>query len=111
MPNVFSDLLGGSILCAIGTTDLGNPPDGYKWIVKDISVIQQEGPIVHAWPGWSVEDNLQLPIFARHGPWCIGGALYEWHGAQVVEFGTYLYFVSLLGTWRCRVSGYQLKLP
>jgi hypothetical protein len=111
VPNVYSDLLSGSILCSVGTTSLGTPPVGFKWVVKDITTILYETYPPHSWTGFSIEDASHFPIFARLAPWAIGGVPYEWHGSQVIDLGVELNFVSLEGTWRTRVSGYQLVLP
>jgi hypothetical protein len=95
---------------AEGSTLLGGPPTGTKWVVREIHSLGP-GPWYAAIGGWSLTDSENVEIAAVRPPVAVGGWPFEWAGRQVIEEGDTITVNTAEPGWQLRVSGYQLTLP
>lgn len=96
---------------AVVTYDLGTPPDGYKWIIKDIvathAAVGAGQPLI----GFRLVDSDLVDIFSVNQPFAVAGHTFHYHGTQTIEVGEHIFLIPADTGWAVRVSGYRLSLP
>jgi hypothetical protein len=110
VPNVYSVVIAALGAASAGSTDLGTPPPGHKWVIKDICVTKFGGQ-VYPDEQFVVEDVAGAVIFSEGRGLAVIGHTFRWQGSQVIEQGTNLFFVATHAGWSLRISGYNLVLP
>jgi hypothetical protein len=90
----------------------GEPPAGFIWVVRDVSIINQPGNSSVAGTSPAYLSVAGLPIVATPVTSTVKNVTYEWHDLRaVVGGGDVLELNSLVSFWAWRVDGYQLSLP
>lgn len=95
-----------------GTTEVGVPPDGYLWVIREglftfSNVIGASPPTFsvqfsEAGPGWQLRDDLDQKSVL------IGAHTFQWRGRFVIPAGQGLWVnANASCTWY--LSGYQLQ--
>lgn len=109
---VFTELLGEFHHPAAGATvSLGPVPTGFVWVVRDITMYNDDLAPSKAIKGLVWYDPALVVLYAVPTRECWTQQLYHWEGRQVMNPGdTLTCFVGDL-LWDLRITGYQLTLP
>jgi hypothetical protein len=107
---VYNVLLARQVASAVGSVDLGSPPDGFIYVVKHMDVINQGG-LAYPVAGFTVLDGLGGILWSEQQPWTLKGHTYQWHGSQVIGVGEHWFWRTDADGWSLRASGYELSLP
>ena len=95
----------------LGSSDLGGPPSGFRWVIRDVDYVAPLAFYQHV-DGVALIRSPGTTYFA--GVWhpgLVGGQAYHVEGRWVVDYPTHVQLSSGLSGWKVTVSGYQLTLP
>lgn len=107
---VYSIAQASTGLLASGTTDLGGPPDGFVWVIRDMRMTNLDVGLVYK-NGFRVYDSNLTSLWTIQEPFAMAGPTFEWHGHQVIEGDQTISVTTGETGWELRISGYQLTLP
>lgn len=110
MATVYSIVMAATDLLPTGVTELGGPPDGYVWVIRDMRAVNLDTPLLYK-NGFRVYSGASSTLWSLPEPFAYSGATFEWHGHQVLGADDTLSVATGETDWQLRVSGYQLTLP
>lgn len=108
---LYSVLLAELHAVAAGTYTFGPPPDGKRWVVRDLEASWWGGTAGTFLEGFLVTDGAGVPIWGMYPPYAQNNWPYHWEGRQVIDTPQTLLFVPVDNGWSLRASGYELTLP
>jgi hypothetical protein len=92
-----------------GTTDLGTPLPGFKWVIKDMVATCVGAGLVPV-SGFRLYTETAVTLWQIQYPLTVSGYTYHWFGSQTIEEFENVWLHTDDTSWDVRLSGYQLTV-
>lgn len=94
----------------VGTTGLGGPPTGFRWVVRSIQFFQTaDGADIHL-GGGGVFDDSNVVCFWTPGGRTTGGVMYSFDGHFVLDHPNQLDAYVNEANWSLAIHGFELAV-